>query len=416
VELDVTASLTKGNLPFWPVILTGMLVRLLWVFFVPVVPVSDSAAYVTFAMNIWQHGVYGWTPQEPTAYWPIGTSALTAATFFLLGETFAGVVVLNLVTGFAILVLTWALGDRYFGTQAAFWAVLLVTCWPNLIFFTSILSSELYFIALTMGGLYFWSRENGKIWLNLVLAGLVWGLACYIRPVILLFPVAMAIAAVSQGPRATAVAAVRAAVCVGLITLIVSPWTARNEAVIGKPYLVSSNFGPNFWMGNNPASKGSYMPLPEEVRGMSEVEREEYLSQEAKDFIRENPGRFATLVGKRLLDLHSRETIGVVWNEEVLLGYVGNAGLFMLKLIASGYWVMLVLGALAGVALRVGSAGPGALFHPVFGGWAYFTAIHAITVSGDRYHMPSAPFVALLAGVTAAALVHRFATTGEEKL
>ena len=41
-------------------------------------------------------------------------------------------------------------------------------------------------------------------------------------------------------------------------------------------------------------------------------------------------------VSDYLLDLHGRETIGVVWNEEVLLGYVGNAGLFMLKLIASG--------------------------------------------------------------------------------
>jgi hypothetical protein len=29
--------------------------------------------------------------------------------------------------------------------------------------------------------------------------------------------------------------------------------------------------------------------------------------------------------------------------------------------------------------------------------WAYFIAIHSITVTGDRYHMPSIPFLAMLA-------------------
>lgn len=398
---------TEGTLPFWPIIVVGMLLRVLWAFFVPVEPVSDSAAYVTFATNIWQHGVYGWNPQEPTAYWPVGTSALTAATFFILGETFAGVVTLNLLTGFLILWLTWRLGERYFGTQAAFWAVALVAFWPNLIFFTSIISSELYFIALTLGGLYFWSRPSGWFWLNLALAGVIWGVACYIRPIILLFPVAMAIASLSQGMRASMIGALKAVVSIGLIVLIVAPWTARNEAVLGKAFLVSSNFGANFWMGNNPDSVGTYMPLPDAVSGMSEAERDAFLEQQAKDFIRENPDRFAVLVIRRLVELHGRETIGVVWNEAALLGYFGATGVLLLKAVASGYWVMLVLGALSGVVLRFREAGLRALFHPIFGGWAYFTAIHAITVAGDRYHMPSSPFVVLLAGVTAAALVQK---------
>jgi len=404
----VKESLTKSNFPFWMVIAAGMLLRLIWVLYVPVTPVSDSQAYAIFATNIWQHGVYGWTPEDPTAYWAVGTSALAAATFFVLGETFAGVVVLNLLTSFAMLWLIWALSKRYFGASAAFWALVLVAFWPNLVFFTSILSSELYFITFTLGGLFFWGRKAGWFWLNLALAGLIWGLACYMRPVIVLFPVAMAIAALSQGLRATGVAAFNAVVSVGLIVLVVSPWTARNEEVIGKGYLVSSNFGPNFWMGNNPDSTGSYMPLPPEVQDMTEVEREEYLRAEAIAFIRENPGRFAALSVRRLLELHGRETIGVVWNEEALRRYVGASGILALKLLASGYWVMLVLSALAAAAMQLARQGIAALFHPVFGGWAYFTAVHVITVSGDRYHMPSGAFVALLAGVTVASLAQRF--------
>ncbi|MCR9140600.1 MAG: glycosyltransferase family 39 protein, partial [Alphaproteobacteria bacterium] len=345
----MTASFIQTNRSVVAIIFVGMLLRIIWALYVPVEPVSDSKAYATFALNIWQHGVYGWTPDEPTAYWAVGTSALTAASFFLLGNTFVGVVFLNLLTGLAILVLTWGLGVRFFGERSAFWAVVLVAFWPNMIFFTSILSSELYFMALTMGGLFFWSNTAGRPWLNLLLAALIWGLACYIRPVILLFPVAMVIAALSQGWQATLFAAIKAAVCVILIILIVSPWTARNETVIGKAYLVSSNFGTNLWMGNNPESDGGYTPLPSEVSGMSEVEREEYLGQKAKDYILENPRRFAITVGKRLIDLHSRETIGVVWNQAALVRYVGDTGVFLLKLVASGYWVLLVLCGLAGV-------------------------------------------------------------------
>jgi len=386
--------------PFVAVMVIGMSLRVFWALFVPVVPLSDSFAYYTLAKSIWQFGVYGWTPEEPTAFWAVGPSAMTAATFLIFGETFTGVVILNLLAGLAILLFTRALATHYFGERVAFWSVVLVAFWPNLIFFTSILSSELHFIALTMGGLYFWSRSSGRAWVNVLLSGFVWGLACYFRPVIVLFPVAMAIAALSQGPRAVGAATLKAGIAIGLIVLIVSPWTLRNAEVIGKAYLVSSNFGSNLWMGNNPESTGEYTPLPPETMQMSEVEREDYLGQLAKDYIREDPGRFIVAVGKRILILHGRETIGVAWNESVLQSYLGEPGVFAAKLVATAYWVMLVLAALAGLAVYFRQVGLAALFHPVFGGWAYFTTVHAIIVSGDRYHMPSAPFVVMLAGLS----------------
>ncbi len=381
-------------------ILLGMVLRILWVVLIPMEPVSDSAAYDIQAKNIWQHGVYGFEPEKPSAYWAVGTSAITTATYWILGDTYLGVIGLNLLASLLLMVLVWRVGQQYFGDDAAACAVLLVALWPNLIFFTSILSSELYFMTLTLGGLFFWSREAGNRWVNLLLCGVIWGLACYVRPVILLFPGAMLIAALSQGGRAAALAAVKTAVSIALILLIVSPWTARNAEVIGKGYTVSSNFGPNLWMGNNPDTTGGYMPLPAEVKGMSEMEREEYLNAEAKAYIKAEPGLFAKRVAKRLVDLHSRETIGVVWNGDAIKRMVGDGGIFVLKAVSSLYWIALVFMAIIGLLVLWKNLRFGALFHPIFGGWAYFTAVHAIIVSGDRYHMPSAPFVALLAGVT----------------
>lgn len=392
----------------WQVICAGMALRVIWALVIPVEPVSDSFAYDTFARNIWQHGVYGWTPDNPSAYWAVGTSAIVAATYAVLGDTYLGVVTLNLLASLVTLVLTWRVGRIFFGDQAAFWATVIVAFWPNLIFFTSVLSSELYFIAMVLAGTYFWVRPEGNRWVNLLICGVIWGLACYLRPVILLYPAALVIAALSQGLRETGIAVIKGGVAIAMILLIVSPWTMRNEAVLGKAYTVSSNFGPNLWMGNNPDSTGGYMPLPPETKEMTEVEREEYLGKLAKAYIREDIPRFVRESLGRIVTLHNRETIGVVWNEAQLTARIGETGIRLTKALATGYWFVLLALALAGLAVLLARLHLGALFHPVFGSWAYFTAVHAIIVVEDRYHMPSSPFIALLAGVSVAWLVATF--------
>ena len=392
----------------WQVICAGMALRVIWALVIPVEPVSDSFAYDTFARNIWQHGVYGWTPDNPSAYWAVGTSAIVAATYAVLGDTYLGVVALNLLASLVTLVLTWRVGRIFFGDQAAFWATVIVAFWPNLIFFTSVLSSELYFIAMVLAGTYFWVRPEGNRWVNLLICGVIWGLACYLRPVVLLYPAALVIAALSQGLRETGIAVIKGGVAIAMILLIVSPWTMRNEAVLGKAYTVSSNFGPNLWMGNNPDSTGGYMPLPPETKEMTEVEREEYLGKLAKAYIREDIPRFVRESLGRIVTLHNRETIGVVWNEAQLTARIGETGIRLTKALATGYWFVLLALALAGLAVLLARLHLGALFHPVFGSWAYFTAVHAIIVVEDRYHMPSSPFIALLAGVSVAWLVATF--------
>lgn len=384
------------------VILLGMLVRIAWVILVPVEPVSDGYAYDTFARNILHHGVYGWTVDEPTAYWPVGTSAILAAAYCLLGESYFSIVLLNLLSSLATMMLIWEIGKKHFGSEAGFFSVVVVAFWPNLIFFCSIISSELYFISLVLGGLYFWTNDRGKLWVNLLLCGLIWGLACYVKPVVLLLPLAMLIASMSRGLPIFLKTALKSLAVIALIVLVVSPWANRNEEVIGKRYLVSSNFGANLWMGNNPQSDGGYTPLPERVEGMSEVERDEFLLEEAKSYIQEDWTRFFIAVGKRVLYLHGGETIGVAWNDEALPEWFGNGGRTMLKLLASLYWIGLVFGGLLSIIVLWPENKFAAVCNPMLGGWWYFIVVHALIVGGDRYHMPSAPFIAILCGASLA--------------
>lgn len=405
------------SINFWKLLLIGMGLRVLWASAIPVLPVSDSFAYHQFARTLVDHGVYGWSALEPSAYWAIGTSALVAFTY-LFTDSYVGVVILNLIAGFMILTLTHHLAERWFGPRSALLAMAIVAFWPNLIFFTTILSSELFFIAMTLAGLFFWQRPTGNPMANLILAGLVWGLTAYIRPVILLVPVALALVNLVRGPRRFTVTAMEAGIAVLLIMLVAMPWTMRNQQVFGKPVMISTNFGPNLWMGNNPASNGGYMPLPPEVRTMSEIERSDYLKNQAKQFITENPGAAVRLLGMKLVRLNIRETIGVAWNEDHLRTLTGDTGVQVAKLIATGYWYLLLAGALIGTAVigwrqRVSAA----FFNPPVALWGYFTTLHVVVVADDRYHIPSSPFIATLAAVALNSLIlKRFALIATDRV
>lgn len=400
-------TLPTGPRAFWTILGIGMALRLAWALAVPVMPMSDSWAYHQFARNIVDHGVYGWTAAEPTAYWAVGTAAAIAFTY-LFTDGYGGVVLLNLLAGAMIIVLTQRLAARWFGEITGIAAMLIVALWPNLIVFTTILSSELFFIALTLAGLYFWQRPTGHPMANLILAGLVWGLAGYVRPVVLLVPVTLALVDLARGPRAFLRTALEAGVAMLLILLVAMPWTMRNDRVLGAPVLVSTNFGPNLWMGNNPESTGGYMPLPPEVAHMSEVERADFLKDKATDFMRENPGHAARLVAIKLFKLNNRETIGVVWNGDALEPQIGTTGMTAMKLVATGYWYLVLLGGFAGIAVLVRQSGwLAGFFNPPVALWGYFTTLHAVVVAEDRYHMPSSAFIGMMAAVALAALLRR---------
>jgi 4-amino-4-deoxy-L-arabinose transferase-like glycosyltransferase len=392
----------------------ALVLRIVWGLVVPVDPVSDSVAYQRFALTLVEHGVFGWAPDEPTAFLAVGTSAIIAAAYALFGTGSGSIVVLNIIASLGFIFFTARLGALYFGRTAGLAAAWLLALWPNLIFFVSIISSELFFLFLATGGLYFWTRSSGRPILNLILCGLFWGGALYVRPVILLLPVALACASLVRGGSWSA--PLRAAGVIALILALAAPWTLRNKEVFGEPVLISTNFGPTFWMGNNPESDGVYMEPPAWTAEMSEAERARALKEDAMAHVRAEPGLFVRRTLSKALQLHERETIGVAWNEPSLIARFGSASLMPLKAVATGYWYAALLLALVGAGLLVARTGLVGLFHPTIVSWGYFTMLHAIIVSGDRYHMPNVPFIALLAGLAIVELLRWRANAGRIEL
>ena len=229
-------------------------------------------------------------------------------------------------------------GFRFFNARVGLTAGLGLAIYAPAIFFDALLQKsvlDLFFIALSlwllgrltdrqasrrdwlwlglaMGGMSL-TRENALVFIGVVLAWIL-------RP--------------RTGPlarRAGFAATFAAGLC-----LVLLPVAVRNYAVGGGFYLTTSQFGPNFFIGNNPQADGTYMSL-RFGRGAPEYERTDatelaehalgrtltpaevsgYWTDRALQFIRNQPiawlrlmGRKAVLLfnGTEMLDTEAQES------------------------------------------------------------------------------------------------------------
>jgi len=390
----------------------AFLLRAYWAMSVPVVPLSDSNAYDVFAQNIAAGHCYCWRPGEPTAYWAVGTAALYALIYGAFGHSYAAIVVLNILLGLGTTALAMSLARRWLGPVPALLTGWILALWPLMIEFTTILASEMLFNFFVLAAFWFASVPGWRWFPRAAATGVALAASAYIRPVALLLgPLAFLQEALVQRRPGRAFAA--CAVASVLMVALILPWSLRNLQVFDRFVLVSTNAGANFWMGNNPGTNGGYMPLPE-TGIVNEADLDRHLNQEAWEYIRREPLAFVARSLKKAVLLHERESIGVSWNEEGLERSFGRGVLMPLKIVSLVYWWLMLAGAAYGLVLLWRQrTWLQFLTLPPLTAWAYYTAIHSITVTGDRYHVPSDPFIAMLAAYAIGALLARFAPAGK---
>jgi tetratricopeptide (TPR) repeat protein len=197
-------------------------------------------------------------------------------------------------------------------------------------------------LGLTMGGLAL-TRENAIVFIAVLLA---WSLV-----------------GVDRGRpglerRTTNVDRLRgAAVFLAGIAIVLVPVAARNAYVGGGFYVTTSQFGPNFYIGNNPSADGTYQSL-RFGRGAPEYERQDatelaetalgrklspaevssFWVDKALEFITHRPGAWLMLMGRKfallsnateMLDTESQET-HAEWSWPLRIGgLVGHFGVLV---------------------------------------------------------------------------------------
>lgn len=377
-------------------IYAALILRIIWSLSVPVVPVSDSYAYDVFAQNIASGNGFSWNPGVYTAYWAVGTSAIYALLYLIFGHHYFPIVILNLLVGVSTVALAMSLARRWLGEVPAILTAWILALWPLLIEYSTVLASELLFNFFVLAALWLASMPNWKCLPRSLATGIALAAACYIRPVALLIAPFVFLREMFLERRL--VNAITACVVASVVMIVlILPWSFRNLLVFNHFVLVSTNAGSNFWMGNNPQTTGSYMALPE-LNIANEVERDNELNRQAWAYIRQEPISFAVRTVTKAAKLYDRESIGISWNEQGLQERFGTRILTPLKLLSSGYWYLVLISACVGVIFLLrNKSWPEIATLPPLVFWLYFTAVHGITVTGDRYHMPAIPFIAMLA-------------------
>lgn len=398
--LQPDANGARARTVLWAVAV-GIVLRVFWALVVPVDPVSDSEMYDTFARSIADGRGYAYAEGTATAFWPVGASAVYGTLYRLFGTSFDAIIVLHILLGAALIYLTYRMADVSFGHRAGVNAAWIVATWPLLIQFTTILASELLFTVLLLGALCAWSVRSSHWALQTLLWAALMSAAMYMRPTVLPLFVALPLLQLWRD-RNLREASMSLAVALLTAVVLIGPWAARNHALFGKPVLVSTNFGANLWMGNNPRSEGAYMALLETVSG-NEVEQDAWYRGEALEFIRQNPLRYVELTARRTFITFSRETIGVVWNEKGLIRIGMERSIAPLKLGSTVFWWAMACLSLVGLGLawRRGTLDP---WNPILLTAALLVAVPMLTVGQDRYHFPLNPLLAIFAGYALASL------------
>lgn len=392
----------------WLPLAAGMLLRVLWALQIEVMPVSDSAMYWHLAKSIAVDGQFAFPDGSLTAYWPVGAPAVYAAGIKLLGTGLWTAVVINLLAACLTLWLVFQLTHKVTGSLAAATAATWVTAlWPAQIQYTTVIATEMLFNLNVLTTLWCWFRaldaERLKARILWAMgAGCALAVAAFIRPtaspLLLLLPV---VALLLRQPWQQLVPA--AAVAAMSFFLLMNPWAERNKALFGERVAVSTNFGPNLWMGSGEGTNGGYRPLMA-LKFDNEIEQEKHYRKLAIDHITANPGVYLREIFTRAKLTYDRETIGLHWNLPTLQKLLPGSVITAMKVVSSGYWYLV---------LAVGTVGLWQALRHIQGKHRIaafcltglmFAVVPVLTVGQDRYHFALMPFLALGVGYAVRAL------------
>jgi 4-amino-4-deoxy-L-arabinose transferase-like glycosyltransferase len=331
-----------------------------------------------------------------------------------MGHNQAAGKVLNGVLGAATCGVVYLTGRRVAGQMVGIVAGVLVALWPNLIFHTAVLSSD---VLATFGFvLVFWLGflQLGR-W-RWVLGPIV-GLLILTRPVA---GILLAVLAVIWWTRSGSMSETgkRLAHVVVLALLVVSAWTIRNYVTFGQPVLIATNGGYNFWQVNHRFAAGNdtfWIGVPMDDPEYSTMWNADELTKNREGYryglayLREHPQRFFELVPAKLFWLYHTDTSGLY--EGVLaapelapsrLGELLRANGERLESLSFRYYAL--VGLLALVGLVVAPPGTRATVLLLILPAVLLTFFHLFFHAKDRFHLPILPFVAIVAAIGAVRL------------
>jgi 4-amino-4-deoxy-L-arabinose transferase-like glycosyltransferase len=271
---------------------------------------GDELRYDKLAISIWKDGCYCNPPGRPTALIPPLYSAILALIYSFTNRSITSVLVMQALASSLSVGMVWIVAGPVTGH---FWIRLLSAAIyainPLIIYTTSVLYSESFYIFILLIAFYFLNAQlakKGNWLLGAIIGGILLGVANLMRANMLLLPVFFFLA-VWANLRNIGQALVRTLVITLAMLVVLSPWTIRNYSVTGRIVMVSTNSGLLLMQGNNDLATGTGVIQDEfdQLPNLTEVDRSAVYWNAGMTWIINHPGKFILLVPQKIYKFFS---------------------------------------------------------------------------------------------------------------
>ena len=395
----------KNSSSTWLILILSLALamRVGWVLVSQTTPVSEASVYDRLAWSLASDREYVSEDGAPTAFRPVGYPAFLAPVYTAFGRSWVAGGIANALLGTVTVGLTYLLARTVLPERLSLVAALLIALLPSHVFgYTSVLRMETLHTVLVLSALVVTCRAiREPSGLNAVFLGICLGIGVYVRPILLLFPIAFGAVLLLQSQmsfrRALGLAGVS-----GMVTLVVLlPWTVRNYVVMDAFVLTSTHAGYNLLAGNGPGADGQLEALDLSIfSDTSEMTVYRESIRLTIDHVTDHPLSWFKLLPSKFFYLWASDADWVTFARAFNLPVFQEEfqqWLPALKWFTQLYWMAIVLMALAAVLtrpLRYWFSFPVVIFTALI---IYWTAFHMMFFGMGRFHAQVIPVIAILA-------------------
>jgi 4-amino-4-deoxy-L-arabinose transferase-like glycosyltransferase len=281
----------------------------------------------------------------------------------------------------------YLLARRFLAARGALTAAALMSANPFLIYFSGLILSETLFTAMLVWGMCLLVRQRPR---EMSLGIILLSFSVLVRPSAL--GLAVLLAAGAAWPRGWRAVASTGGLAGAMIVIVLLPWAYRNahHPQLRSWIWTTTNAGITTYDGFHDGATGGsdQKPFVQEMRTllsrMDEVERDDFLSRQAHQWIRSHPTESLKLMGIKILR---------TWSPIPLSNEYGGRWFYVAVGLCYSvpFDILILLGLWKGnlpITAKV------LLLLPAI----YFTGIHALSVGSLRYRIPFEPPMAVVAG------------------
>ena len=272
----------------------------------------DGFAYDGLATRLLEGKGYVNQDGVPTAFRAPAYPFFLAFLYATLGHHFWLVRIVQCLIDCATILILFSVSNSIFSRKVAIIAAFIYSIYPLFIYSANTFFPTTLFSLLLSLVILFLIKLDQKLTLSGAASlGIIVGLAALTVPTILFFfPLGIIWLYIAHN-QARPKVLFHAAITFLAMLLILSPWLLRNYRIFNKPFVIATNGGYNFWMGNNEkttASTGNTIKFPASLSQQlaeagNEVAQERIFYQQGFQFIQQNPARFVKLTFLKVLNL-----------------------------------------------------------------------------------------------------------------